>query len=96
MASNEVNLNLDARKVAQKSGATIEVRVKFRNTWKTHLGLAIVSFGAWFAGLGCKVEDDQPTLAGIVEQLRSCQYECEAGSLENNVAFQALEEMAKR
>lgn len=96
MASNEVPLNLDARKTAQKSGATIEVRVKFRNTWKIHLGLAIVSFGAWIAGLGIEVQDDQQALAAIVEQLRSCQYECEAGTLAHNVAFQALEEIAKR
>lgn len=37
----------------------------------------------------------RPALSAIVEQLRSCQYECEAGSLENNVAFQALERLAK-
>ena len=59
MASNEVPLNIDARKTAQKVGATIEVRVKFRNTWKIRLGLAIVSFGAWIAGLGREVQDDQ-------------------------------------
>lgn len=34
------------------------------------------------------------TLPEIVEQLRSCNYGCEAGPLENNVAFQVLEEMA--
>lgn len=37
----------------------------------------------------------RPALSAIVEQLRSCHYECEAGSLENNVAFQALERLAK-
>lgn len=34
------------------------------------------------------------TLKEIVEQLKSCGYECEAGPLENNVAFMELEEMA--
>ena len=32
----------------------------------------------------------------IVEQLESCKYKCEGGFLENNVAFIALQEMAKR
>jgi hypothetical protein len=31
------------------------------------------------------------TLKEIVEQLKSCRYECEAGPLENNVAFIELE-----
>lgn len=34
------------------------------------------------------------TLTEIVEQLRMCGYTCEAGALENNVAFQALEQLA--
>lgn len=34
------------------------------------------------------------TLPEIIEQLKSCQYECEAGPLENNIAFKALEELA--
>lgn len=34
------------------------------------------------------------TLLEIVEQLKACGYHCEAGSLEMNVAFQELEEMA--
>ncbi len=34
------------------------------------------------------------TLTEIVTQLRSCNYECEAGALANNVAFQELERMA--
>lgn len=34
------------------------------------------------------------TLNEIVEQLKSCGYECEAGPLENNVAFQKLAELA--
>lgn len=33
-------------------------------------------------------------LKEIVEQLKACNYECEAGPLENNVAFQKLEELA--
>lgn len=33
-------------------------------------------------------------LKEIVEQLESCGYECEGGSLENNVAFQELKKMA--
>lgn len=36
------------------------------------------------------------TLAEIVEQLRSCNYECEAGRLEDNVAFVELERLATR
>lgn len=40
------------------------------------------------------VEESTMTLSEIVQQLRSCQYECEAGSLDNNVAFIALVEMA--
>jgi hypothetical protein len=35
------------------------------------------------------------TLKEIVEQLRSCGFECEAGPLENNVAFIALEKRAE-
>ncbi|NMW10775.1 hypothetical protein [Bacillus velezensis] len=34
------------------------------------------------------------TLKEIVEQLKVCRYECEAGPLENNVAFQKLAELA--
>lgn len=34
------------------------------------------------------------TLAEIVEQLRSCNYECEAGRLEDNVAFEELVQYA--
>lgn len=34
------------------------------------------------------------TLSQIVEQLRSCGYVCEAGPLEGNEAFIALERMA--
>lgn len=33
-------------------------------------------------------------LRGIVEQLESCGYECEAGPLENNTAFLALRELS--
>lgn len=33
-------------------------------------------------------------LRGIVSQLESCDYECEAGPLELNTAFLALKEMA--
>ncbi len=36
------------------------------------------------------------TLPEIVEQLRACGYECEAGRLEFNTHFQALEELARR
>ena len=32
-------------------------------------------------------------LKSIIEQLRSCNYECEAGPLENNTAFMALCEL---
>lgn len=35
------------------------------------------------------------TLPEIVEQLRACQYECQAGALENNVAFVELERLAQ-
>lgn len=35
------------------------------------------------------------TLQRIVDQLRSCNYECEAGALENNVAFIELERQAQ-
>lgn len=35
------------------------------------------------------------TLIEIIEQLRLCGYECEAGPLENNVAFIELEKMSK-
>ncbi|MDL5023749.1 hypothetical protein [Bacillus velezensis] len=34
------------------------------------------------------------TLKEIVEQLKVCRYECEAGPLENNVAFQKLAALA--
>ncbi|WP_198404143.1 hypothetical protein ACJGE4_15345 [Bacillus velezensis] len=34
------------------------------------------------------------TLKEIVEQLEDCGYECEAGPLVNNVAFQKLAELA--
>jgi hypothetical protein len=34
------------------------------------------------------------TLSDIVTQLRACNYTCEAGALENNVAFQELVKMA--
>jgi predicted DNA binding CopG/RHH family protein len=36
------------------------------------------------------------TLTEIIEQLESCNYECEAGRLENNVAWQELKKMAQR
>jgi hypothetical protein len=32
------------------------------------------------------------TLQEIIEQLESCHYECEAGTLENNVAWRELKE----
>jgi hypothetical protein len=35
------------------------------------------------------------TLQEIVEQLESCHYECEAGTLENNVAWQELKKVAE-
>jgi hypothetical protein len=35
------------------------------------------------------------TLAEIIEQLEACGYECEAGPLENNVAWQELKEIAQ-
>lgn len=35
------------------------------------------------------------TLTEIVNQLRSCNYECEAGKLENNLAWIELVKMAK-
>lgn len=35
------------------------------------------------------------SLAEIVEQLKSCNYECEAGPLENNVAFIELVRLSK-
>lgn len=34
-------------------------------------------------------------LRKIVEQLEACGFECEAGPLENNVAFIALKELAE-
>ena len=36
------------------------------------------------------------TLTKIVEQLESCNYECEAGYLKNNVAFKSLQLMSKK
>jgi hypothetical protein len=36
------------------------------------------------------------TLQEIVEQLRACGFECEAGPLENNVAFQELVRLAEQ
>lgn len=36
------------------------------------------------------------TLEKIVKQLESCNYECEVGTLNNNVAFLALKGMAKQ
>ncbi|MGN9867325.1 hypothetical protein [Bacillus swezeyi] len=39
--------------------------------------------------------DDFKTLKEIVEQLKDCGYECEAGPLVNNVAFQKLAELAE-
>lgn len=36
------------------------------------------------------------TLATIIEQLKSCHYTCEAGSLEMNAAFKALEGMVEQ
>jgi hypothetical protein len=35
-------------------------------------------------------------LKDIVEQLELCNYECEAGKLENNTAFVLLKELSKR
>jgi hypothetical protein len=35
------------------------------------------------------------TLQEIVEQLESCNYECEAGTLENNVAWRELKQIAE-
>jgi hypothetical protein len=35
------------------------------------------------------------TLQEIIEQLESCHYECEAGTLENNVAFIELKRIAR-
>lgn len=35
------------------------------------------------------------SLAEIAEQLQSCNYECEAGALDNNVAFIELKRHAK-
>ncbi|MED4411023.1 MULTISPECIES: hypothetical protein [Bacillus subtilis group] len=34
-------------------------------------------------------------LSEIVDQLKACGFECEAGPLENNVAFVELEKIAK-
>ncbi|MBW7634751.1 hypothetical protein K1I48_14880 [Bacillus licheniformis] len=34
------------------------------------------------------------TLKEIVEQIKACDFECEAGPLTNNVAFQKLAELA--
>ena len=34
-------------------------------------------------------------LEGIIKQLQSCHYECEAGPLENNTAFRALCELCE-
>ncbi len=34
------------------------------------------------------------TLKEIIEQLKDCGYECEAGLLVNNIAFQKLAELA--
>ena len=36
------------------------------------------------------------TLTEIVEELRSCKYECEDGALEHDVTFLKLEQFAKR
>lgn len=49
------------------------------------------------AEIGVTLPASKPawSLPDIVEQLRMCQFQCEAGSLENSVAFQALEEMAR-
>lgn len=40
--------------------------------------------------------DRNPTIPEIVEQLRACGYECEAGRLEFNTHFQALVRIAER
>ncbi len=37
---------------------------------------------------------ERQRLAEIVQQLRWCEFECEAGQLVNNTAFQELERMA--
>jgi hypothetical protein len=39
--------------------------------------------------------DKYDTLRKIVDQLESCNYECEGGYLKNNVAFLSLKRMAK-
>lgn len=39
--------------------------------------------------------DEFTTLQAIVDQLRACAFTCEAGRLESNVAFMALEKLAK-
>jgi hypothetical protein len=35
------------------------------------------------------------TLQEIIEQLESCHYECEAGTLENNAAFRKMKQVAE-
>ncbi|MGV3094191.1 hypothetical protein [Streptococcus pluranimalium] len=42
-----------------------------------------------------KIMTEFKTLKDIVEQLKDCGYECEAGPLVNNVAFQKLAAMAE-
>jgi hypothetical protein len=39
--------------------------------------------------------DKYDTISKIVDQLESCNYECEGGCLKNNVAFLALKRMIK-
>lgn len=42
----------------------------------------------------CRAAERVTTLQSIVEQLRSCKYECEAGPLELNTAFIELVNLA--
>lgn len=59
MATNEVQTNLDARKLMQESGNKYSVRVKARGLWKLELGLLFVRLGAWIGGLGFEVSVEE-------------------------------------
>ena len=82
--SKVTNFDVEAADSRSRAGYTIFSKSWITKVWEINKSQTDIEIAKY------------NTLAKIVEQLEGCNYECESGTLNNNVAFLALKGMSKK
>lgn len=82
--SKVTNYDVEAIDRRSRAGYTIFTKSWITKVWEVNKSQTDIQIAKY------------DTLAKIVKQLEGCNYECEAGTLNNNVAFLALKGMSKQ